>query len=99
MALVRVGDGGLDCDRSGSAPPLLMMMGMGGTMLNWGEPFLDALRPDFELIVYDHRGVGASTRLDGPLTIAQLAQDAAGLLDALGFDTAHVLGISMGGMA
>ena len=99
MSLVRVGDIELDCERSGSGPPLLMMMGMGGTMLNWGEPFLDALRPDFELIVYDHRGVGASTRLDGPLTIAQLAQDAAGLLDALGFDTAHVFGISMGGMA
>lgn len=99
MALVRVGDIELDCERSGSGPPLLMMMGMGGTMLTWGEPFLEALRRDFELIVYDHRGVGASTRLDGPITIAQLAQDAAGLLDELGFDTAHVLGISMGGMA
>jgi 3-oxoadipate enol-lactonase len=99
MSLVRVGDIELDCERSGSGPPLLMMMGMGGTMLTWGEPFLEALRPDFELIVYDHRGVGASTRLDGPITIEQLAQDAAGLLDALGLDAAHVLGISMGGMA
>src|SRR5437764_5276022 len=75
-----------------------MIMGMSGTALHWTEPFLDALRPDFEVIVYDHRGVGASSRLEGPLTIAQMAQDAAGLLDALGVESAHVMGISMGGM-
>jgi 3-oxoadipate enol-lactonase len=73
-------------------------MGMSGTALHWGEPFLRALRTEFELIVYDHRGVGASSRLDGPLTIRQMAQDAESLLDALGIETAHVLGISMGGM-
>jgi 3-oxoadipate enol-lactonase len=98
MALVRVGEIELDCERSGSGPPLLMMMGMAGTMLTWGEPFLEALRRDFELITYDHRGIGASTRLEGAITIAELARDAAGLLDALGVTSAHVLGISMGGM-
>ncbi|HXW58268.1 MAG TPA: alpha/beta hydrolase [Solirubrobacteraceae bacterium] len=98
MSLVRVGGVELDCERSGSGPPLFMIMGMGGTMLTWGEPFLDALRRDFELIVYDHRGVGASTRLDGPITIGELARDAVGLLDALRIDSTHVLGISMGGM-
>src|SRR5438477_1595769 len=73
-------------------------MGMSGSALHWGEPFLQALRADFEVIAYDHRGVGASSRLEGALTIAQLAEDAAGLLDALEVDAAHVLGISMGGM-
>jgi pimeloyl-ACP methyl ester carboxylesterase len=98
VPLAQVGDIELDYERSGSGPPLLMIMGMSGTALHWTEPFLDALRPEFEVVVYDHRGVGASTRLEGPLTIAQLAEDAAGLIAALELDSPHVLGISMGGM-
>ena len=38
-------------------------MGMSGTALHWGELFLEHLRRDFDVIVYDHRGVGASTPL------------------------------------
>jgi pimeloyl-ACP methyl ester carboxylesterase len=98
MARVRVGQIELDCERSGSGPPLLLIMGMSGTALHWGEPFLERLRGDFEVIAYDHRGVGESSRLEGPVTIAQLAQDASGLLSALELDSAHVLGVSMGGM-
>jgi 3-oxoadipate enol-lactonase len=98
MAIVRVGEIELDCERTGSGPPLLMIMGMSGSALHWGEPFLADLREDFEVIVYDHRGVGSSSRLEGPVTIAQMAADAAGLLAALELDSAHVLGISMGGM-
>ncbi|HLH15485.1 MAG TPA: alpha/beta hydrolase [Solirubrobacteraceae bacterium] len=98
MALVDVGDIHLDCERSGSGPPLLLIMGMSGTALTWGEPFLRELRRDFEVIVYDHRGVGASSRLEGPITTAELAADAAALLAALELDSVHVLGISMGGM-
>jgi 3-oxoadipate enol-lactonase len=98
MSVIGVGEIELDYERSGSGPPLLMIMGMSGTALHWGEPFLAGLRDDFDVIVYDHRGVGASSHLDGPLTIAQMAEDAAGLLVALELDSAHVLGISMGGM-
>jgi pimeloyl-ACP methyl ester carboxylesterase len=98
MPVVRVGEVELDYERSGSGPPLLLIMGMSGTSLHWGEPFLEALRRDFEVIVYDHRGVGASSRLEGPVTIVEMAADALGLLDALGIETAHIVGISMGGM-
>jgi 3-oxoadipate enol-lactonase len=98
MTLARVGEIELDYERSGAGPPLLAIMGMSGTSLSWGEPFLRELRPHFDVIAYDHRGVGASSRLDGPVTIREMAADAAGLLDALELDTAHVLGISMGGM-
>jgi pimeloyl-ACP methyl ester carboxylesterase len=98
VAPVRAGEVELDCVRSGSGPPLLLIMGLSGTYLHWGEPFLGRLRKDFELIAYDHRGVGASTRLEGPITISEMAEDAANLLGALAVDSAHVLGISMGGM-
>jgi pimeloyl-ACP methyl ester carboxylesterase len=98
MALVNVGEIELDCERAGSGPPLLLIMGLSGSALHWGEPFLDALRPDFEVIAYDHRGVGASSPLAGHLTIGELAEDAARLLDVLEIESTHVLGISMGGM-
>jgi pimeloyl-ACP methyl ester carboxylesterase len=98
MPTARAGEVELDYERSGSGPPLLLIMGMSGTALTWGEPFLELLRRDFEVIVYDHRGVGASSALEPPVTIAQLAEDASALLTALEIDSAHVLGISMGGM-
>jgi pimeloyl-ACP methyl ester carboxylesterase len=98
MPVVSAGEVELSYERSSSGPPLLMIMGMSGTALSWGEPFLEPLRQDFETIVYDHRGVGESSPMEEPFTIAQLAEDAAGLLDALELDSAHVVGISMGGM-
>lgn len=98
MPLAQAGDLELSYERSGSGPPLLLIMGMSGTLVHWGEPLLERLRGDFDTIVYDHRGVGASSKIDEPFTISALADDAAGLLDALDLDTAHVMGISMGGM-
>jgi 3-oxoadipate enol-lactonase len=98
MPLADTGEVQLSYERTGSGPPLLLIMGMSGTALHWGEPFLELLRASFEVIVYDHRGVGESTRVEGAFTIADLAEDAAGLLTALELDSAHVLGISMGGM-
>jgi pimeloyl-ACP methyl ester carboxylesterase len=98
MPLIGAGEVELYYERSGAGEPLLLIMGMSGTYRHWNEEFLDLLRRDFEVILYDHRGVGASTRLEGPVTIAQMADDAGALLDALSLDSAHVIGISMGGM-
>jgi pimeloyl-ACP methyl ester carboxylesterase len=98
MPVVDAGNVRLSYERSGSGPPLLLIMGLSGTLLHWGEPLMDELRRDFDTIVYDHRGVGDSSRVEAPFLIADLAQDAAGLLEALELESAHVLGISMGGM-
>ena len=73
-------------------------MGMSGTKHHWGDSLLEQLRRDFDTIVYDHRDAGDSTRTGQPFTIVDLAEDAAGLLAALDLDSAHVMGISMGGM-
>jgi pimeloyl-ACP methyl ester carboxylesterase len=98
MPVVNAGNVELSCERSGSGPPLLLIMGLSGTMLHWGERFPVQLRGDFDVIAYDHRGVGRSSRVEAPFTIAELARDAAGLLAALEVESAHVVGISMGGM-
>jgi pimeloyl-ACP methyl ester carboxylesterase len=99
MALIAFDGIELDVERGGSGPPLLLIMGMSGTALHWGEPFLAQLREDFDVIAFDNRGVGASSVLtDGQVTVDQMAEDAAGLLAALKIESAHVTGISMGGM-
>jgi 3-oxoadipate enol-lactonase len=85
-------------ERHGQGEPLLLIQGMSGTHLAWGDRFLGALGDDLDVVAYNHRGVGESGPLEGPVTTAALAEDAAGVLDALGWETAHVLGISMGGM-
>jgi 3-oxoadipate enol-lactonase len=88
----------LHVERRGDGEPLLLIQGLGGNSGQWGEPFLAELVRDFELIIYDHRGVGRSGPLSGDLTIAGLATDAVALLDALAIERAHVFGFSMGGM-
>jgi 3-oxoadipate enol-lactonase len=98
MALIEAGDIELSYERGGSGPPLLLIMGMSGTMYHWGRELLEDLRRDFDTIVYDHRGVGESAASTGTLTIAEMAEDAAALLGALELESAHVVGISMGGM-
>ncbi len=98
MGLAKAGEIELSYDRAGEGPPLLLIMGMSGTKHHWGDSLLERLRRDFDTIVYDHRDAGDSTRTGQPFTIADLAEDAAGLLTALDLDSAHVMGISMGGM-
>ena len=85
-------------ERRGAGEPLLLLQGLGGNSLHWGEGFLSGLEDEFELVLFDHRGAGRSGPLAGDLTIAALAGDAAALLDALAIESAHVVGISMGGM-
>jgi len=87
-------------ERRGTGEPLLLIQGLGGHALHWGESFLEALERGAELILLDNRGAGRSAPLqrNERLTTASMAADVAGLLDGLGLDSAHVLGISMGGM-
>ncbi|HWO47480.1 MAG TPA: alpha/beta hydrolase, partial [Solirubrobacterales bacterium] len=85
-------------ERAGSGEPLLLIQGMSGTHVSWGEPFKGALEESFDVIAFDNRGIGLSAPVDGPFTIVEMAEDTASLLEALGLESAHVVGISMGGM-
>jgi 3-oxoadipate enol-lactonase len=78
-------------------PPVLFIMGFGMPGAVWG-PQVDELQEDHRCCHYDHLGVGESDR--GPFfrTIPAMADDAVRILDDLGWDQAHVVGVSMGGM-
>jgi len=98
MPKLAVGENELHYERAGSGEPLLMIQGMSGTHVAWGEPFLVPLRESFDVIAFDNRGIGLSAPIEGPFTIVEMAEDAAGMMDELGIESAHVVGISMGGM-
>jgi pimeloyl-ACP methyl ester carboxylesterase len=98
MPSVDVGGTELHYLRAGAGEPLLLIQGMSATHMAWGRPFLVPLEQSFECIVFDNRGMGLSGRAQLPFTIADLAADTLGLLDALEIECAHVAGISMGGM-
>jgi 3-oxoadipate enol-lactonase len=84
-------------ERAGEGEPMLLIQGMSANLLAWGDVFRPLLEPSFDCIAFDNRGMGRSGRAALPFTIADLAGDALGLLDALEIETAHVVGISMGG--
>ena len=83
-----------------SKAPLLMIMGLTFSLLDWGDDLPKALSNNYRVIMFDNRASGrtkASSPL-APFTVSNLADDAAGLLAQLKISRAHVFGISMGGM-
>jgi pimeloyl-ACP methyl ester carboxylesterase len=84
-------------EEHGTGVPLLLIMGFATDSSAWYFQ-VPEFAQHYRTIVFDNRGVGRSAKPPGPYTIHEMADDAAGLLDALGVDAAHVLGLSMGGM-
>lgn len=80
------------------APPILLLMGLGGSAAEWGDEFLDRLRKGHRVIRMDNRGVGGSTNAAKVFNMSDMASDARAVLDALQLGAVHVLGYSMGGM-
>jgi 3-oxoadipate enol-lactonase len=80
----------------GGGEPLLLIHGAQGSSVEW-KPQLEPLGQHFRLIAPDVRGHGASAQTDSPYSMDLFADDMAALLDALGIESAFVLGHSMGG--
>jgi len=78
-----------------SLPPLLLIMGITAPGSVW-EPHVSFWEKNFRCILPDNRGVGLTDKPAGDYTTAQMADDCAGLLDALGIEKARVVGCSMG---
>ena len=80
----------------GSGEPVLLLEGFGATMDTWNVTFVSILASKYHVFIYDHRGMGYSTNNNATPTIPQYADDAAGLMQALGYDSMNVYGVSMG---
>jgi len=83
--------------RIGKGPPLLVLNGFGATSSDWEPLFIHRLASYSELIVLDNRGIGGSADDGRPFDIARLANDAAHVIETLGFERISILGWSMGG--
>ncbi len=83
---------------TGTGPALLFISGSGGDLRNKPNQFDSPLARAFELICYDQRGLGQTDKPDGTYSMADYADDAAALLDALDIERIAVIGVSFGGM-
>jgi 3-oxoadipate enol-lactonase len=77
--------------------PLLLLMGLGADSRGWIMQ-QRALGSRYRLVMVDNRGAGRSDKPDGPYDLLTMADDAIACLRAAGFESAHVLGASMGGI-
>lgn len=82
------------------APALLLVMGAQASGLGWPDELVELLAARFRVIRYDHRDTGRSTWTfdEQPYPLTALAGDAVRVLDALGVERAHLVGMSLGGM-
>ena len=81
----------------GEGIPLLLIRGLGSTCEGFREQ-IRGLAPYFQVVAFDNRCVGRTDQPQIPFTIADMADDTAALLEALEIESAHVFGVSLGGM-
>jgi pimeloyl-ACP methyl ester carboxylesterase len=93
---VQVGDIDIAYKMLGSGDPILLLNGASDSMDAWDPSFLRSLSSNHTVIVFDSRGVGNTTTGSKPYSMQLLANDTAGLLDALNIEKADVLGYSLG---
>jgi pimeloyl-ACP methyl ester carboxylesterase len=100
--LADAGDVDLCFDAFGepTSPTVLLVMGMGFQLVHWPEGFCRQLAAEgFRVVRFDNRDAGWSTHLPGRrYSLEDMADDVVGLADALGVDSAHLAGASLGGM-
>jgi len=96
---IKAGDVYLNYELTGKeGTPVVMLSHSLGLSLAMWAPQLAVLESRYRVLCYDMRGHGASDASEGAYTLEQLADDALGLLNALGIDRIHFVGLSIGGM-
>ena len=98
MPKITIGELDINYQIKGTGDPLLLIIGLSLSLLDWGIELPQLLSKHYKVILFDNRDAGETSESPHPYTIAQMADDAANLLDSLGEPRASVFGVSMGGM-
>lgn len=83
-------------DICGDGPPILFIQGTGLHGAGW-MPQVDGLASDHRCLWFDNRGMGRSQPIGAAVSVAQMAEDALAVMDAAGWESAHIVGHSLGG--
>ncbi|MCK9342336.1 MAG: alpha/beta hydrolase [Massilibacteroides sp.] len=96
MPSVKVGDLTMHYEVHGDGIPLLVIWGIGGEIPSLISELAERTSGNYQVIHFDNRGSGRTEKPDIPYSIEMMADDTAGLMDAIGIRRAHILGISTG---
>ena len=96
MPIVKVNDIHIYYEIHGEGEPLVLIAGLSTDIIAYGR-IIGELSQTYRVIAFDNRGAGRTDKPDIPYSIEMMADDTAGLLNALKVEQAHILGISMGG--
>jgi 3-oxoadipate enol-lactonase len=96
MPTLRLNQVDLHYEVNGNGPPLLFIHGLGSSTQDW-EPQVREFSLTYQVFTLDLRGHGRSGKPPGPYSIPLFASDLAALLEALGIQSTHVVGLSLGG--
>ncbi len=80
------------------AHTLVLIRGLGRSRQFWDRQVLQALQAHYNVLIFDNRGVGQSSKVPPPFSTADMAEDVAAIFDHAGIESAHVYGASLGGM-
>ena len=80
----------------GTGEPIVLLRGLGGTVRGWASQ-VSYLSHNYQTILIDNRGAGESDKPDEEYSLDIFASDMKAVLDAIGVEKAHILGLSMGG--
>ena len=97
MGTIKINDIEIAYNIDGSGEPVVLIGGFTMVKESW-ELQVSELARHFSVITFDNRGVGETTVPHEPFTIADMAADTVGLMDALGIESAYFFGVSMGGL-
>src|SRR5579863_7156619 len=98
MPTVQVNDITMYYEIHGQGEPVVLISGLNSDHTLYQKVgIVSRLAENYQVVAFDNRGVGQTGKPDIPYTIEMMADDTAGLLDALGIEQAHLLGTSMGG--